>query len=153
MICKQFPGSESKIRGRGALRKQTKRKTHSEEWVHFVVFNSGLPVFPNQWETKGRELVALMLLEAGAAVDGPVVTGLERNLGGGAAVCAHGVKHFALAIAGGLPGGSAVLAADGLILETLLSVELLLASRKDEFLTAILTNQCLVFEHLCFPLR
>ena len=106
-----------------------------------------------QRETKGRELVALMLLEAGAAVDGPVVTGLERNLGGGTAVCAHGVKHFALAIAGGLPGSSAVLAADGLILEALLSVELLLASRKDEFLTAILTNQCLVFEHLCFPLR
>ena len=93
-----------------------------------------------------------MLLEAGAAVDGTVIAGLERDLGGCAAICADCVKHLTLTVAGGLAVVSAFLAANGLILEALLRVELLLACGENEFLAAILAYQCLVFEHVCFPL-
>ena len=71
------------------------------------------------------------LAEALAAIDGAVIAGLEGNLAGLAALGAHGVEHLT-AFAGGLAtalltGVTAGLAALGLILEAVLSVELLLA--------------------------
>jgi hypothetical protein len=99
---------------------------------------------------KGNTSTRLHLLEAGAAVDGAVVTGLERDLGGRAALCADRVIHFAIAGAGGLTVCAAVLAADGLVLEAFFRIKLLFAGRKNEFLTAILAYQCFVLEHLDF---
>ena len=59
-------------------------------------------------------------LEASAAIDGPVVLGNERNLGGSAALCAYRVIHFLFAVALALASVPACLAAYGLILEALL---------------------------------
>ena len=102
---------------------------------------------------KGNAL-ALVVLEAVAAVDGTVVSGLERDLGWRPALRADRIEHLAIAAARGLSAGSAVFAADRLILEPFLRVKLLLAGRKDEFLTAILAYQCFVLEHLDFsPFR
>ena len=95
-----------------------------------------------------------MVLEAVAAIDGTVVSGLERDLGGRPALRADRVKHLAFAAARGLAAGAAVFAADRLVLEPFLRVKLLLAGRKDEILTAILAYQCFVLEHLAFsPFR
>ena len=95
-----------------------------------------------------------MVLEAVAAIDGTVVSGLERDFGGCPTLRTDGVEHLAFAAARGLAAGAAVLAADRLILEPFLRVKLLLAGRKDEFLTAILAYQCFVLEHLDFsPFR
>ena len=88
-----------------------------------------------------------MILEASAAVDGPVVLGNERDLGGRTAIGANGIVHFALAIALGLPGVPACLAADGLVLETLFSVELLLAGGESKLLPAILADDNFVLKH------
>ena len=88
-----------------------------------------------------------MILEASAAVDGPVILGNERDLGGRTALGANGIVHFTLAIALGFPGVPACLAADGLVLETLFSVELLLAGRENALRAAILAYQSLVLEH------
>jgi hypothetical protein len=46
-----------------------------------------------------------------------------------------------------LPSIPAALAPLGLVLEALFSVELLLACRKHEFLSAVFTNKRLVFKH------
>ena len=100
---------------------------------------------------KGNAL-ALVVLEAVAAIHGTVVSGLERDLGGRPALRADRVEHLAIIAARGLAAGAAVFAADRLILEPFLRVKLLLAGRKDEFLTAILAYQCFVLEHLAFPL-
>ena len=95
-----------------------------------------------------------MVLEAVAAIDGTVVSGLERDLGWRPAFRADRVEHLAIIAARGLAAGAAVFAADRLILEPFLRVKLLLAGRKDEFLTAILAYQCFVLEHLAFsPFR
>ena len=102
---------------------------------------------------KGNAL-ALVVLEAVAAVDGTVVSGLERDLGGRPALRADRVKHLTVVAACGFAACAAVLAANGFVLESLLRVKLLLAGRKDEFLTAILAYQCFVLEHLDFsPFR
>jgi hypothetical protein len=102
---------------------------------------------------KGNAL-ALVVLEAVAAVDGTVVSGLERDLGGRPALCADRIEHLAVVAACGLAAGAAIFAADRLVLEPFLRVKLLLAGRKDEFLTAILAYQCFVLEHLDFsPFR
>ena len=103
-----------------------------------------------QLRNKGNALAGFHLLEAGAAVDGAVVTGLERDFGGCTALGADRVKHFAIAGTGGLTIRAAVFAADGLVLEAFLRVKLLFAGRKNEFLTAILAYQCFVLEHLDF---
>ena len=50
-----------------------------------------------------------------------------------------------------LAGVAALLAAGGLILETLFGVERLLAGSEDEFLTAVLAYQSLVLEHGKIP--
>ena len=102
---------------------------------------------------KGNSL-ALVVLEAVAAVDGTVISGLERDLGGRPALRADRIEHLAVVAACGLAAGAAVFAADRLVLEPFLRVKLLLAGRKDEFLTAILAYQCFVLEHLDFsPFR
>lgn len=89
-------------------------------------------------------------LEASAAIDGPVVLGNERNLGGSAALCAYCVIHFLFAVALALASVPACLAAYRLILEALLGVELLFTRRENEFGAAILAYQSLVFEHLVY---
>ena len=95
-----------------------------------------------------------MVLEAVAAIDGTVVSGLERDLGGCPALRADRIEHFAIVATRGFTAGTAVFAADRLVLEPFLRVKLLLAGRKDEFLTAILAYQCFVLEHLDFsPFR
>ena len=93
-----------------------------------------------------------MLRIAGGAIDRLVVAGLEGHLGGLAALCANGIEHLAftaIVVSGllGLTGFSALGAAGGLILETLLRVELLLTGGESELSAAILANQRLVFEH------
>ena len=99
---------------------------------------------------KGNALATFVVLETSAAVNGAIVSRLERDLGGRPALRADRIEHLAIAAARGLAAGAAVFAADRLILEPFLRVKLLLADRKDEFLTAILAYQCLVFEHLDF---
>jgi hypothetical protein len=95
-----------------------------------------------------------VVLEAVAAVDGTVVSGLERDFCWRPAFRADSIKHFALVATRGFAAGTAVFAADRLVLEPFLRVKLLLAGRKDEFLTAILAHQCFVLEHLDFsPFR
>jgi hypothetical protein len=91
-----------------------------------------------------------VILETSAAINGAVVSRLKRDFGGRTAVGADGVVHLAIGVAGCLARGPALFATDGFVLETLLSIEFLLAGCKDEFLTAILADQCLVFEHLAF---
>ncbi|MPN29480.1 hypothetical protein SDC9_176933 [bioreactor metagenome] len=88
-----------------------------------------------------------MGLEASTAVDRPIILGNERDLGGRSALGTNGIVHFALAAALGFTGVPACLAADGLVLETLLSVEFLLTGSKNELSAAILAYQSLVFEH------
>mgnify|MGYP000852367638 CR=1 FL=1 len=88
-----------------------------------------------------------MVLEASAAIDRAVVLRNERDLGGSTALGANGIVHLALTAALGFTVVPARLAADGLVLETLLSVEFLLASGKNELSAAILAYQSLVFEH------
>jgi len=89
-----------------------------------------------------------MLCKARAAINGPVVLRLERDLGGCTALGADGVIHNALAPCGVLAIGPAGLAASGLILEALLGIKLLLAGGEYELGAAILANQYLVFEHV-----
>ena len=91
-----------------------------------------------------------MVLEAIAAIHGTVVSGLEWDLGWRPAFRADRIEHLAIIAARGLAAGTAVFAADRLVLEPFLRVKLLLAGRKDEFLTAILAYQCFVLEHLDF---
>ena len=93
-----------------------------------------------------------MLLEALVAVNGPIIARNKRDLGRCTTVCANRIIKLAVSVSCILPVGSAGLAANGLILETLFGIKLLLASGEDEFLAAVLAHQCLVFEHLCFPL-
>jgi len=96
--------------------------------------------------------LALVVLEALAAVDGTIVAGLERDLRGCAALCANRVEHLALLTAAtlGLTVGTACLAADGLVFEAFLRVEFLFTGGENEFCTAVLANQSLVFEHDSF---
>ncbi len=72
-----------------------------------------------------------------AAVDGTVGLGLERNLGFAAAGSANSGKELTRAAGGVLASVTAGLAALGLILEAALSVELLLASGKNELFAAL----------------
>lgn len=89
-----------------------------------------------------------------AAVNGAVIAGLERNLAGFAAIGANGVVHLtvtATATTGAgspLAGVTARFAALGLIVEALLSKELLLSGCESELLSAILADDCLVLEHV-----
>ena len=96
------------------------------------------------------EPVLALRFEALTAVDGTISTGLERNLGlAAAAVADHGVHlagGTAIAVLG-TTGSAAGRAAARLILEALLSEELLLAGRENEFVAAVTAGQGLVFVH------
>ena len=101
---------------------------------------------------QGGELAVLVFLVASAAVDRTIVPGNEGNLAGGTTVRANCVMHFTIPVALALHLVPAILAANGLVLETLLCVEFLFACGEGEFSAAILANECLVFEHVfVFP--
>ena len=115
----------------------------------------------NALPTKGAflsnalETILTIRLKAGAAVDRTVSAGLERHLSGLAATIADHVKHLTLATVGTAVGsatrGAAGGAAAGLILEALVSIELLLRSGEHEFVATIAAYQGLVFEHGKYP--
>ena len=99
-----------------------------------------------------QSIAALALgLEAGAAIDRTVSAGLERHLSGLTATVADHIVHLALATVGATvrltAGGTASRATAGLILEALVSIELLFRSGENEFRAALTANQSLVFEH------
>ena len=108
-------------------------------------------------------LPALHRGEALAAIDRAILPGLEGNLRGAAATDADHFIHLtlaAVAVATVLltAGGTASRAAAGLILEALVSIELLLRSGENEFRAALTALQGLVFEHgytllICVPIR
>jgi hypothetical protein len=88
--------------------------------------------------------------EALTAVDGPISTGLEGHLRLATATVTNDGEH--------LPGGTTVAilgaarstagrATARLILEALLSEELLLAGRENEFVAAVTAGQGFVFVH------
>ena len=86
--------------------------------------------------------------EALAAIDGPIALGHEGNRGGLAAGGAHRLIGFAGRVGtAGLPGGAAILAAGGLILEALLRVELLLTGGEHELSAAIAAYKRFVLVH------
>ena len=101
------------------------------------------------------ETILTIRFEAGAAVDRTVPAGLERHLGGLAAAVADHVVHLTLAAVGAAVGsatrGAAGGAAAGLVLEALVSIELLLRSGEHEFVATIAAYQGLVFEHGIYP--
>jgi hypothetical protein len=131
-----------------ARSKNRKRRFLAEKRLSSRFFNSDSDYIRER--NKVNALATFVVLETSAAVDGAIVSRLERDLGGRSALGANRIKHFAVTATSGLAARAALFATDGFVLETLLSIELLLAGRKDEILTAILAYQCLVFEHLDF---
>jgi len=103
------------------------------------------------------ELVAALTvcLEACAAIYRAISAGLERNLSVLAAAVTDYIVHLTLATicaAIGLTTScTACGATAGLILEALVSIELLLRSGKNEFCVALTAYQSLVFEHGKYP--
>ena len=93
----------------------------------------------------------LSIAEAIAAINGAVITRLERNFAGSAAFGAHGVEHLALATVTAtsvsLTGITAGFAALRLIGEALFSEKLLLTRSEGEFLAAVFADDCLVLIH------
>ncbi len=96
------------------------------------------------------ELVLTLRFKALTAVHGPISAGLERNLCLAAASVANYGVHLAgsavVAVLGAM-GGTARLAAGGLILEALLSEKFLFARGENEFVAAVTAGQGLVFVH------
>ena len=92
-----------------------------------------------------------LLAEAIAAVNRTIRAGLEGDFAGFAAACAGCVIHLTVAAAAAgrtlLAGRTAILAALGLIGETLFRVEFLLAGGEGEALSAIFADDGLVAEH------
>ena len=90
-------------------------------------------------------------LKACAAVNRTVTAGLEGNLSGLATTIADNVIHLTLATVGATillaTSCTACRATAGLILEALVSVELLLGSGEHELIAALTAYQSLVFEH------
>jgi hypothetical protein len=74
------------------------------------------------------------LSKALAAIDGTVIFGKERNLSFFATACTDGIMHLTGSVGTiGLVGLTAVFAARGLVLETLLGIEFLLTSGESKF--------------------
>lgn len=101
-------------------------------------------------------ITALTLrLEACTAIYRAISTGLERNLSGLSATIADHVIHLTLATIGATilltTRRTASGATTGLILETLVSIELLLGSGENKFCAALTANQSLVLEHEKYP--
>jgi len=87
-------------------------------------------------------------VKAIAAVHRPIATGLERDLRRHAAAITDDFEHLALAARAALPAlGTAAGATAGLILKTLLRVEVLLRSGEHKFGAAIATGQSFVLVH------
>lgn len=138
----------SLVEVQSARSKNRKRRFLAERRLSSRFFNSDSDYIRER--NKGNALATFVVLETSAAVDGAIVSRLERDLGGRSALGANRIKHFAVTATSGLAARAAIFATDGFVLEPLLCIELLLAGRKDEILTAILAYQCLVFEHLDF---
>ena len=85
-------------------------------------------------------LGGLHLCKAIAAVNRAIISGLERHTGLAAAGSAGGGEKLAGTAGGVLARVTAGLAALGLILETLLSVELLLTGGEYELVAALFAN-------------
>ena len=85
-------------------------------------------------------LSGLHLCKAIAAVNRTIVSGLEGYASFLAAGSAGGCKELTGATGSVLAGVTAGLAALGLILETLLCIELLLTGGENEFITALFAN-------------
>ena len=92
------------------------------------------------------------LCKAIRAVNRAVGLGLKRNSSLLAACSAHCGVVLTGATLSVLASVAASLAALGLVLETSLSIELLLASGKGELCAALFADQNLVFVHSIFPL-
>ena len=102
------------------------------------------------------EAALTLLIEASAAVDRTVSAGLEGNLGVAAAAIADNVKHLTLGAVYVLvvlltTSRAASGATAGLILEALVSIELLLGSGENELSVALTASQSLVLEHGIYP--
>ena len=91
-------------------------------------------------------VLGTVLGEAFTAVHGPISTGLEGHLGGGAAAIADHFVHLALATVAAVltTGGAAGGAAAGLVLEALFSEESLFGSGDHEFVAAFTAGERLV---------
>ena len=89
--------------------------------------------------------------EAIAAVNRTIGLGLKGNLSLAAAGSASSGEELTGATGSSLASIAAGLAALGLILETTLGIELLLAGGKNEFFTAFFADKCLVFVHVFLP--
>ncbi len=92
------------------------------------------------------------LSEAFAAIDRSVRLGLKRNFSLFAAGCANCCVILTGSASSGFAVVTAGLAALGLILESTLSVELLLTGSENELVAAFLAYHCFVFEHVIDPL-
>ena len=119
------------------------RTDQQSDHFHFAVNPAGSTL----------ELVAVGL-EAGAAVDRTIALGLEGHLSGGAAAVADHFEVLALAAAVGVlgaTGSTALVATGGIVLEALVSKELLLRGGEYEFLAAVTAYESLVFKHGWVP--
>ena len=94
-----------------------------------------------------NNLVVFVFLVTFAAINGSVMTRFKRNLIYSAARCAYDFKHFSLRFHTLFSCSSAFLASGRVIFKALFSIKLLFAGCEYKFLTAILTNQRLVFIH------
>lgn len=96
-------------------------------------------------------LILTLCIEAGAAVNRAISTGLEGHLSGAAAAIADYFVHLALATTltavGSTAGSTASGAAAGLVLEALFRVESLLGSSEYEVVTALAALKSLVLIH------
>ena len=107
-----------------------------------------------QAETCSFLVLVAVGLEAGAAVNRTIALGLEGYLGGGTAAVADYFEVLTLGTSGILAvtaSSAALVAAGGIVLEALVSEELLLRSAEHEFLAAITAHKSLVFKHGWFP--
>jgi len=92
-----------------------------------------------------------MVLIAVTAVYRSVVSGLEGNLGNGAAIRTYCFMHFPLSAGASvvhslLAGIAAVFAAAGFIFETLLRVKLLLTCGENELVPTLFASHCFVLK-------
>ena len=87
------------------------------------------------------------LCKALAAINRAVFSWLERNLCLFAAACANSGEHLSVRFFAGLAGVAAGFASLRLVLESLFSVEFLLASSENELGSAFFAYSCFVFVH------
>ena len=94
---------------------------------------------------KSTFLKLSLLCEAFAAINRPVISGLERNLAGFSAGSTNRIVHLALGSSGVFAGTAAGFASLRLICKSFFSEKVLLAGSKYEFLSAILACESFVF--------